>query len=44
MCICETSLNSKIDDPQIAFDKYITIWSDRTAESKKKGGGGLVIY
>ncbi len=44
LCISETWLNSKIDDPQIAFDKYIIIRSDRTAESKKKGGGGLVIY
>ena len=40
MGISETWLNTKIDDAQVTFDKYIAIRSDRTAESKKKGGGG----
>ena len=43
LCISETWLNSKIDDAQIMFDKYITVRSDRTSASKKKGGGGLVF-
>ena len=37
--ITESWLNTRIDDDQISFDKYITVRSDRTTESKKKGGG-----
>ena len=42
--LTETWLNPNIDNPQVEFDKYIMIRSDRTSASLKKGGGGLVVY
>ena len=42
--IVETWLNSNTTNQEINFDKYLMYRADRTAESRKKGGGGLVFY
>ncbi len=42
--ISETWLNSTTNNSEINFDKYLTYRSDRTAETRKKGGGGVLIY
>ena len=42
--INETWLNDKIDDDEKSFDGYLNFRADRTAESSKKGGGGLLFY
>ncbi len=42
--LSETWLNSSVDDEQVTFDGYNLIRADRTAESHKKGGGGLALY
>ena len=42
--INETWLNKNIDDDEITFDGYLSFRADRTAESRKKGGGGLLFY
>ena len=42
--IVETWLNTSTNNNEVSFDKYLMYRSDRTAESKKKGGGGLIMY
>ncbi len=42
--INETWLSDKIDNNEISFDGYLNFRADRTKESKKTGGGGLLFY
>ena len=42
--ICESWLHDQIDDAQIQLDSYNMIRYDRTADSGKKSGGGLLLY
>ena len=44
LCIQESFLNHSILDHEINIDGYRTWRFDRTEESGKHGGGGLVMY
>ncbi len=43
-CLCKPFLHNSIDDAEISISGYDFIRHDRTAESRKNGGGVLIYY
>jgi len=44
ICFCETWLDSKISDNLLEIENFSFIRSDRTIDSGKSKGGGLIVY